>query len=190
MYLFYICCSVAESCPVLCDPMDCSPPGSSAHGIFQARILQWVAISFSRGSSWIRDQTHVSCIGRWILYHWATREALIWLLMFWAFYFFQLYWGILDKYNCTYLKYVTWWFHFKRPYCEHLGLPRWLSAKESACQCRRHGFDPWVGRIPWRRKCQPTPVFLPGKSHGQRSLAGYSPWDCRVVFICSFPNSK
>ena len=55
-----------------------------------------------------------------------------------------------------------------------MGLPWWLSGKESTCQCRRCGFDPWVGKIPWRRKCQPTPVFLPGKSHGQRSLAGYS----------------
>ena len=57
------------------------------------------------------------------------------------------------------------------------GLPWWLSSKESTCRCRRrtkHGFDPWVGKIPWRRKCQPAPVFLPGKFHGQRSLA--SPW--------------
>ena len=45
---------------------------------------------------------------------------------------------------------------------------------------RRRGFDPWVGKIPWRRKGQRTPVFLPGKFHGQRSLAGYSPWDHRV----------
>ena len=44
-------------------------------------------------------------------------------------------------------------------------------------KCGRHGFDPWVGKIPWRRNWQPTPVFLPGKSHGQRSLAGYSPYD-------------
>ena len=56
----------------------------------------------------------------------------------------------------------------------------WLSDKESACQCRRWGFSPWIGKIPWRRKWQPTPVFLPGESHGQRSLAGYSPWLCRV----------
>ena len=55
-------------------------------------------------------------------------------------------------------------------------LSRWLSSKESTCQFRRCGFDPRVGKIPWRRKWQPTPVFLPGKSHGQRSLAGYSPW--------------
>ena len=53
---------VAQSCPTLCDPMDCSPPGSLVHGIFQAWILEWVAISFSRGSSRPRDQTWVSCI--------------------------------------------------------------------------------------------------------------------------------
>ena len=45
-------------------------------------------------------------------------------------------------------------------------------------RCKRSGFDPWVGTIPWRRKWQPTPVFLPGKFHGQRNLAGYSSWDC------------
>ena len=55
-------------------------------------------------------------------------------------------------------------------------LPRWLSGKESACQRRRCGFDPWVEKIPWRRKWQPTPVFLPGKSHGQRRLASYRQW--------------
>ena len=59
------------------------------------------------------------------------------------------------------------------------GLPTWCSAKDSPCQRRRHkrcGFDPWVRKIPWSRKWQPTPVFLPGKFHGQRSLVGYSPW--------------
>ena len=71
-------CSVIQLCPTLCDPMDCSPPGSSVHGIFQARILEWVAIPFSRGSSWPRNQTWVSwvsCIGMWILYHCATWET-------------------------------------------------------------------------------------------------------------------
>ena len=55
-------------------------------------------------------------------------------------------------------------------------LPWCLSGKESACQSRRCRFDPWVEKSPWRRKWQPTPVFLPGKPHGQRNLAGYSPW--------------
>ena len=61
-------------------------------------------------------------------------------------------------------------------------LPWWCSGKESACQCRRckrQGFSLWVGKIPWRRKWQPMPVFLPGKSHGQWSLVDYSPRDCR-----------
>ena len=70
-------CEVAQSCPTLCDPVDCSPPGSSVHGILQARILEWIAISFSRGSSQPRDQTRVSCFAgrRFIL--WATREAYL-----------------------------------------------------------------------------------------------------------------
>ena len=63
-------------------------------------------------------------------------------------------------------------------------LPMWLSEKESSCQCRglrRRGFYLCVGKIPWRRKWQPTPVFLPGKSHGRRSLVGYSPWGSQRV---------
>ena len=53
---------VTQLCLTLCDPMDCGPPGSSVHGILQARILEWIAISFSRGSSQPRDRTHTSCI--------------------------------------------------------------------------------------------------------------------------------
>ena len=66
---------VAQSCPTLCDPLDCSPPGSSVHGILQARILEWAAISFSRGSSWPRHRTQVSCIAGRRFNLWATREA-------------------------------------------------------------------------------------------------------------------
>ena len=75
-------CVCMSSCSFLfethCDPMNCSPPGSSVHGIFQARIVGWVAISYSKGSSQPRDQTHVSCIscnGRQILYCCTTWEA-------------------------------------------------------------------------------------------------------------------
>ena len=59
-----------------------------------------------------------------------------------------------------------------------VGFPGGASGKEPACQCRRKRcrFDPWVGKIPWRRAWQSTPVFLPGEAHGQRSLAGYSSW--------------
>ena len=59
-----------------------------------------------------------------------------------------------------------------------MGFPGGASGKEPACQCRRpkrHGLDPWVRKIPWRSAWQPTPVFLPGEFHGQKSLAGYSP---------------
>ena len=68
-------------------------------------------------------------------------------------------------------------FHRALPSHVHIGLPRWLSVKESAYQCRRHGFAPWVGKLSWSSKWQSTPVFLPGKSQGQRTLASYSPWD-------------
>ena len=64
-----------KSCPTLCSPMDSSLPGSSVHGVFQLRVLEQVAISYSRGSSQTRNWTHISCVGRWICYPWATREA-------------------------------------------------------------------------------------------------------------------
>ena len=66
---------VAQSCPTFCDHMDCSLPGSAIYGIFQARVLEWVAISFSRGSSQPRDWTQVSCIVGRRFTIWATREA-------------------------------------------------------------------------------------------------------------------
>ena len=74
--LIFLCSLVTKSCPTPCDPMDCSPPGSSVYGLLQARILERVVISFSRGSSQPRVQTHVSCIGRWVLHHWATLTCM------------------------------------------------------------------------------------------------------------------
>ena len=68
---------VTQSCPTLCDIMDCSLPCSSVHGIFQARVLEWVAISFSRGSSQPRDQTWVSCIVVRCFTTWATRGVIV-----------------------------------------------------------------------------------------------------------------
>ena len=72
---FWSCCLVPKSCQTLLRP--CSSPGSYVHVISQARILEWIAISFSRGSSRPRDPTQVSWIARWVLYHWATRDALL-----------------------------------------------------------------------------------------------------------------
>ena len=76
----FVCMLCAQSCPTLCNPLDCSLPGPSIHGISQARILEWVAISYPKGSSQPRDQTSIaciSCIGRRILYHCATWKASI-----------------------------------------------------------------------------------------------------------------
>ena len=69
--------------------------------------------------------------------------------------------------------------HFRGTISQRMAFPGDASGKESPSQCRRcrrWRFYPWVGKIPWRRKWQPTPVFLAGKSHGRRSLASYSPW--------------
>ena len=74
-----ISCLVAKLCPTLCDPSDWSPSASSVHGISKARKLKWVATSFSIGFSRPWDWTHISGIGRQILYHWATREAHIFI---------------------------------------------------------------------------------------------------------------
>ena len=63
-----------------------------------------------------------------------------------------------------------------------VGFPGGARAKEPTCQCKRHKrpeFNPWVGKIPWRRKWQHSPIFLPGESHGERSLVGYGPWGCK-----------
>ena len=140
-----------QSCPTLCDPMDCSPPDSSVHGIFQARILEWVAISFSRGSSQAKDRSRVSRIEGRCFTVWATR--LIPNLCICGIY----------KYTSRYI----------------LGFP---GGSDGVClQCWRPRFNPWVKKIPWRRRWQPTPVFLPGKFHGWRSLEGYSPWDCKEL---------
>ena len=78
-------------------------------------------------------------------------------------------------------------------YYSCLGLPRWLSGKESACQCRRcrrYRFDPWVGKTLWRRKWQPALVFFPGKSQGQRSLEGYSLWACKESDMTEWINNN
>ena len=66
-------------------------------------------------------------------------------------------------------------------------LPWWLRGRSVCLQCGRPGFNPWVGKIPWRRKWQPTPVFLPGESHGW-SLVGYSPWSRKESsdYFCTF----
>ena len=86
-----------NSCVCVCLWTITHRPGSSVHGILQARILEWIAISFSRGSSWGRDQTHISCIGKWILYHWATWEAQEVVLSTSKQFFVLVFWGCCNK---------------------------------------------------------------------------------------------
>ena len=101
------CCWVTQLCPTL-RPMDCCLPGSSAHWVFQARILEWGATPFSRGSSQLRDQTRVSCIGRRILYRRATREvqssAEDSYNKGFCFFFFNFYFAVIGKYAITLWK--------------------------------------------------------------------------------------
>ena len=87
LYIYEWVNEVAQSCPTLCDPMACSLQGSSVHGIFQERVLEWVAISFSRGSSRPRDWTQVSRIAGRCFTVWATREVpkiFLWAPFFWG----------------------------------------------------------------------------------------------------------
>ena len=77
------------------------------------------------------------------------------------------------KYHAVYGRWLIKELHIAY---DEWGPPRGLHGEEYACHCRRWRFDPWVGKIPWRRAWQPTPVSLPGESHGQRSLVGYSLW--------------
>ena len=85
--------------------------------------------------------------------------------------FWSLKWHINYDKDSNLLIYLSW----------PISLVNGKGGTDNACQSGRCGFDPWVGMIPWRRKWQPTPVLLPGKSRGQRSLLGYSPWGHRRV---------
>ena len=86
------------------------------------------------------------------------------------------FWSILDLQCCVNFKCMAKWFNYI--YIHIFGLPWWLRWWRIFLQCVRPTFDPRVGKIPWKREWQPTPVFLPGEFHGRRRLACYSPWDC------------
>ena len=129
----------------------CCLPGSCVHGILQARILEWVAMPSSRDlpDTGIEPTSLMPPelqVGSLPLEPPRKPLLLIW-----------------------YNKHILCLIGLN-------GLPWWFSGKDSACQCRRPRFDPGVRKILWRRKWQPTLVFLPEKSHGQRNLVGYSPW--------------
>ena len=213
---------VAQWCLPLCGPVDYSLPGSSVHGILQARVLERVAISFSRRSSRPRDRIRVSCIAGRCFTVWATREAprggqssCLWppcqqvsdstpsacmphTCSFFclsdqssghnAFFFF-----ILNRAHFTHFQELRMQFSlpeiFFPPlvyvipvhFClfildllpfKNLWCPEPVLTIPLMCSFHCH--------FPWRRKWHPTPVFLPGKPHGQRSLVGYSLWGCKI----------
>ena len=156
---------------LFCDPVNCRPSGFSVHGISQARILEWVAISFSRGSSRPRDQTWTPYIGNAESQPLDDQES------------YQIFSLLCSVFPLRYmilffLSYILIFpfliFFFQSLSSNINGLLRWLSGKESTCQCMRPGLDPRVEKIPQRRKWLYPPLFLPEKFHGQRSLAGYS----------------
>ena len=145
-----------QSCPTLHDFMHYSPPGSSVHGLLQARILEWVIMLSSRRSSQPRDQTCifcVSCIGRWIPgSSWSKESA----------------------YNAGDPGSIP---GSGRSAGEGIGYPpqySWASLVSQLVKNPPAMPETWVGKIPWRRERLPTPVFWPGEFHEL-----YSPWDCK-----------
>ena len=128
--------------------MDCGLPGSSVHEISQARVMEWAAISFSRGSSQLRDQIHVSCIGRQILYHWATCEAHVCV------------YTRVCMYICTHTHTQIYFFLFQILF--HYRLSASLSTWHSACPQLALDTGGLGGSPTWcgsgRRKRPPLPA--------------------------------
>ena len=153
---------VAQWCPTLCD---CDPGDYTVHGILQARILEWVAFPFSRGSSQPRDRTQVSRITGRFFTSWATREAQ----------------PALSVRSTKYSRYEQ--SHSYPKYCGEWASQAALVIKNLPANAGgiEVWADCWVGKIPWRREWQPTLVFLLGESDVQKSLADYSPWIHKVL---------
>ena len=166
--------SESESCSGVSDSL--RPMDYIVHGIFQARILERVLFPFSRGSSQSRDQTQVICIAGRFFTSWATMEASFTVLRRnWSSWYLDL---RLPGSKLLHNKFLL----LKPFYCLSVVFCYSFSdgtvAKNppvNAGYIMRCGFDTWVRKIPWRRAWQPTSVFLPGESHEQRSLVGYSP---------------
>ena len=129
--------SVTQLCLTLCYRKDCSPPGSSAHGMLQARVLEWAAISSSRGFSRLGDWAHVSCIfcfGRWVLYYCATWEARYSCYTGPIFFFFFNFLAVLGLHRCvqTFSSCVEWWLFSS---CRTQALGRGLSNCGTRLSC-------------------------------------------------------
>ena len=169
-------------------------------GILQARILEWAAMPSTKGSSWPRDWTQVSCIAGGFFAIWVTREAHCTSYLYYiivicghillCFYIMhshcniKLFYDVIgitqrmgkchDKklagiWKQKSLSHVWLLMTWLLPFIDYhvlsnMGFPGGSDSKESPCNAGEPEFDPWVGKIPWRRAWQPTPVFLPGES--------------------------
>ena len=135
---------VAQQCPTLHDTMDCSPPGSSVHGIFRARVLEWVDRLFSAKYFLLKQ-----CL----LQHYSSEASILWPSAFFTAQLSHPYMTTGKTIALTIWINLSWQ-NYVSPFLVHcLGLS-------------------------WRRQWHSTPVLLPGKARGQRSLVGYSPWGC------------
>ena len=144
---------VAQWCLTLHDPMDCSLPGSSAHGIFRAKSTGVGCHCLLCEDLYCTENDKNTIAGTFRL-------------------LFTCFMAELLSLNFLYTLHPSYNFSFPT-----LFFPSSSDGKASAYNAGDLGFDPWVWKIPWRRTWQPTPVFMPGKSHGPRSLVGYNPWN-------------
>ena len=184
-------CLVDQLCPTLCDPMDCTmefsrleywsglpcpPPGDLPNPRIEPRSPTLQTASLAAQPPGKLKNTEVGSLSL-LQQIFPTQESNRGLLHCRWIPYQPSYQGSPTKYLllCQFLAYTQGSFRITKlyPYNKVLW---WLNSKESSCQCRKQGFHPWVGKNPWRRKWLPTPVFLPGKSHGERNLVGYSPW--------------
>ena len=151
-----------QSCLTLCDPRDGSPLGSSVPGILQARILEWVAISFSNAWKW---KVKVKSLGRarllatpWTAAHQAPPSM-----------------GFSrQEYSLGKNKFILFATNLQRDVMLLVA-----QKVKDPSGIWDSGFGSWIGKIPWRREWQHTSVFLPGEFQAQRNLAGYSPQGCK-----------
>ena len=155
----------------------------------RGRVLRKTTFCFAVNKCWLMNsnqtlllpssQKHLILFQDWFKYHLIlvyiinfphiiTGLSSVFHVHVFVILFITVHFGYL--YRCLSL-YIEWWFSWDY---HPIRLPRCLGGKESACQCRRRGFDPWIGKITWRRKWQSIPVFLPGKFPGRKSLVGCS----------------
>ena len=149
-----VCVLLTQSFLTFCNIMAYSPPGSSVHGILQARLLEWIVIPFSRD---LPD------------HHYNIMQSIFIFLEILHAFTHSSFHTLLAPGNSDHFI-VSIHLPFPKG---HMGLPGGTSDKEPACQCKRlkrHGFNPWVGKIPWRRAWQLTPIYLPEESHGQATV--------------------